>query len=342
MIKYILTLSLCLICCKNVSAQSTFNSKQMIGITPMVCYELDLPMDANKALAQKLSQVATKNGFGSTSGQFVLTANPVITDKQVTATAPSRYIVNIDLSIYVINVGEKVVVNEITIPLRGMHRLENKAFISAINQLNSSNPNVRNFMEQARTKIVDYYSTQTPTILAKATSMAEREDYEGAMQLLSSIPDFIELYPAVINLMDQIYEKELEVKTIAIMEHAKTEIINGRYENAMKIILKVNPVSPNAKDAYAMIDQIKAKMDQAIAAANEEKRLQLEEEKRKFDLQREDMLRLQDNNMELEKARIESMGEYAAESGNAQSSRNSSDSKATSNSIASLILGSLL
>jgi len=338
-IKFIYTLIVCFMFCNHTWSQSTLQSKQMIGITPIVCNELNLPVDANKAVTQKLVQIATKNGFGSTSGAFILTANPVVVDKQVTATAPSKYIVNIDISLYVINIGERVIINEITIPLRGIHRLENKAFISAIQQLNTSNPRVRNFMEQARTKIVDYYATQTPTILSKASSMAERENYKGAMQLLSSIPDFIEQYPAVIDLMDQIYKKELEVNTIAIMQSAKAEIIKKDYDKAMSIILSVNPVSPNAKAAYAMIDQINVKIEQETAKADEQRRLELEEEKRKFDLQREDMLKLQKDEIVLEKARIESMNKYAAESfKNEQNIRKTVD-ESVSRAVASLILG---
>lgn len=334
-IKSIYTLILCLMFCNYTWSQNTIQSKQMIGITPIMCNELNLPVDANNAMTQKLIQIATKNGFGSISGVFILTANPVIVDKQVTATAPSKYIVNIDVSLYVINVGERVVINEITIPLRGIHRLENKAFISAIQQLNTSNSKVRNFMDQARTKIVDYYATQTPTILAKASSMAEREDYRGAMKLLSSIPDFIEQYPAVIDLMDQIYSKELEANTIGIMQSAKAEIVKKDYEKAMSIILSVNPVSPNAKDAYAMIDQINVKIEKEKAEADEQRRLELEEEKRRFDLQRADMLKLQEDKMVLEKARIESMKESSKSAQNTKKTVDESVSKA----VASLILG---
>lgn len=157
-------------------SQNTIQPTQMIGITPVVCKELNLPVDALNSLNQKLLQIVTKNGFGSVSGDFVLTANPVITNKQMTPTAPQQFIVDIDLSIYIINVAEEIIIAEITLPLKGINRLENKATISAINNLKSNNPTIRNFMNQSRSKIINYYSTQASTALAEAEAISERGD----------------------------------------------------------------------------------------------------------------------------------------------------------------------
>ena len=68
----------------------------------MLSDKADLPSAAKSLLAQKLGQIATQNGFGSVSGQIVLTANAVTVDKTATATAPVQLVVKMDVTLYVI------------------------------------------------------------------------------------------------------------------------------------------------------------------------------------------------------------------------------------------------
>ena len=335
--KYVYIILICFFISPRVIAQEAMESKQMIGITPMVFEQLGLPADAHRSLSMKLRQISVRNGFGSASGAFVLTADPVIVDKQMTATAPSQFIVNVDLSMYIVNVAEMSIVSELTVSLRGVDRLENKAMISAINSLSSSNPTVRNFMENSRKKIISYYTTNIPTILAQAETLVDMENYDGALRMLSSVPDFVDQYPAVLDLMTQTYKKNLEMQTLALIKAAKSEIINGNYTEALTIINKTNPTSPNAKEAYAVIDVIEGKIETQKAKEDANNRLALEEQKRRFDLQREDMLRGQEDKAELDLARVDAMTKV-----NEQQSKTSKLSKKQEKSIVSLLFGDLL
>ncbi|MBE9488475.1 MAG: hypothetical protein IMY73_04750 [Bacteroidetes bacterium] len=311
MIKRLMILAFACIATTATYAQKTLNSKQMIGITPIVCNELDLPGDANRSLTQKLRQISTKNGFGAISSNFILTANPVVVDKQMTPSAPAQFIVELDVSIYVVNVSEQIIVNEITTTVKGINRLENKAFIAAINRLNARTPAIRNFMEQSRTKIVSYYTTKLPKIISNAKSLAEREEYDKALAILGTVPDCVEGYEAVVDLMSQTYKTKLKIETTALIQEAKSEITQGNYDDAMDIINNVNPVSPNAKEAYAMLDKINNKIEAEKRAATAERLAALEEQKRQFDLKRIDMQKQQQNNFELSKLTAESAKEVA-------------------------------
>ncbi len=335
-IKNICISALCIVGSYGANAQNTLNSKQLIGITPMVCNELNFPTDANKAITQKLIQISTKNGFGSTSGAFIITANPVITSKQATATAPSQYIVDVDMSIFVVNVADELIIGEITVPLKGIDRLENRAFMSAVRSLKSNDPTIRNFMEQTRAKIVDYYVTQSPGLLDKAGALAQQGEYKKAMSILSSIPTFTDVYPAVLELMNDVHSKQIELNTTQLMQTAKAEIIDEDYPAAMSTIASVDPASPNAKEAYAMLDEVSKKFEKYKEKQNESERKELEEEKRRFDIVRKDMNKLQADKVALEAATTKSLKLSGATNEEAKNMINATISKA----VASMILGS--
>lgn len=82
-------------CCAPWLLTGQTQQEERIAITPMVCDALDLPADARAALNQKLVQMTVQNGFGATGGPFILTADVRTVDKQVTATAPAQYIVEL-------------------------------------------------------------------------------------------------------------------------------------------------------------------------------------------------------------------------------------------------------
>ena len=85
---------------------------------------------------------------------------------------------------------------------------------------------------------------------------------------------------------------------------AEAEIHKGNYAEAMDALVAVNPASNKAKEAYAMIDQVAAKMSEAERAAREAELARLEQE-------REASQRAFDNQMMLEKMRLEASSKAA-------------------------------
>lgn len=239
-----------------VKAQNSVNAEKLIGITAVTANDVDIPNDACKSLLNKLRSIASKNGYGSTSSAFFIVGEPYIIDKQMTPTVPAQFIVDVELSLYIYNYYDGVIVHEITIPLKGIHRLENKAMIAAINTLQTTNPNIRKFMDIGREKIVDYYMVKVPKIIEKAQQLANNEDYYEAIKLLHSVPEFANQYSAVLDMTTQIYQKMLAIETIKSINEANVEIIKGNYTDALTIILEVNPISPNSNEAYALMTKI--------------------------------------------------------------------------------------
>lgn len=285
-------------CCTIALKAQQLSAKDMVAITPMVSTALKLPEDAIKSLGVKLGQMVTQNGFGSNSSQFVLTANLVVLDKQATATTPVQFMVDLEVSVYLLDVEEGVAIDEMSFNVKGVDRLENKAMIQAINTIKPKSPKTAEFMANCRQKIIDYYNARIPVILTKAKSLADRDEYEEAIYLLSGVPECIDQYPQVADMMTQVYVKMLDRDALAAIKTAKGQIAIKNYEEAFDALEAVHPSSTHYKEAVGMINQVK---QQILAKEN----AAYAERIRRYDQAREDAMRIHDDKVMLTKMNIE-------------------------------------
>lgn len=293
--------------------QQTLSSKEMVAITPVLSRSIDLPAHAQKTLGNKLSQIATQNGFGSVSGEFVLTANTLVVDKQMTATAPVRFVVELEVSLYVLNVLEGTVIDEMSVVVKGIDTQDHKAIIQAINQIKPKSSEIRRFMEECRVKLIEYYNTRIPTLLAKANSLAERFQYEEALMVLSAIPEMVDQYPTVADQMVAICTKMLDREATIAIQEAKSKIAQKDYEAALDALAAVDPASTKSKEAFDLIESIKKSIDEKEAAEMAEKLQRYEDSK-------EAALRAYDDKVALEKMRIEAARKVGVETAKTQAS----------------------
>lgn len=293
-------------CCLpwNGIGQKILSSKDMVAITPAVPSELALPEYARKALYQKLIQVVTQNGFGSISGDLFLTANVIVTDKQVTATVPAQFVVNLEVSFYLLNLQEKVILAEMALPLKGIDKTENKAMSQAINNLNPRNPTVRNFMNQCRTKVIDYYTTRIPALLAKARSLADRTDYTGALAVLAAVPESVDEYPAVADLMVSIYVQKIDKEATVAIQEANAQLAAQDYIAALNALLTVDASSTHFGKTTKMIASIKQQLDAKA-------KVEAEAELAKYEAELAAQQKAHDDEVMLKKMRIAAAKEEA-------------------------------
>lgn len=296
--KFLYGIAILLLCSFYSQGQEVLSAKEMVAVTPVVPDGLDLPDYAKKALEHKLIQITTQNGFGSISGEIALTANVITTDKQVTGTIPAQYVVSLEVSLIVVNVLEGTIINEIAVPLKGIDKAENRAITMAFNNLNPRSPAIRNFMNQCRKKIIDYYTTRIPALTAKAKSLADRTEYDQALAVLASVPESVDEYPAIADQMVAIYMKKIDKDGTAFLQNAKAKLAQHDLEGALNELIRIDPSSNCFTKATEMIDAIKQKAD-------EKEKAELEREMQQLEAEKEAQQKAQENQVMLEKLRIE-------------------------------------
>lgn len=262
----VLIMALALHISGNLYAQQTLTAKDMIAISPLVCDKLPLPSDAKSSLQTKMIQMVTANGFGASSTRYALVPNATVIDKQVTPTTPAQYIVELEVSLYVYDAVEDFVVDQTSFVVKGVDRLENKAIIQAINQIRGTSPQSKSFMNSCRSKIIDYYNTRIPALISKAESLSERQQYDQAIAILASVPETVDQYQVVAELMTGVYKKKIDHDATIAIQAAKGKMAMGDFEGVLAELSSVDPASTKSKEASGMIATIKAKIDQAQQA----------------------------------------------------------------------------
>lgn len=260
----------------SVKSQTTLSSKEMVAITPVVCTALDIDSNSKSMLNMKLMQVVTANGFASTSYRYALVPNIVMINKQVAPTVPVMYSLEFELSLYVVDMVEGIIVAEESFVLKGLDRVEGRAYTSAFNQLNPRSPQMTNFMERSRTSILDYYTTRTTTLLKKAESLAERELYDEAIEVLTPIPESVDEYAVVCETLVAIYKKKLDKEAKVALQNVEILVASEKYDEAMEELKKIDPASSYWAQANATIEKIVSTMEAKKKAALEAEKIRLE------------------------------------------------------------------
>lgn len=235
-----------------------FSQERNIAITPLLPEEVDIPESLRPMLQQKLLQIATTNGYGSESDDFILTANVMVLEKTAVPTVPPQINLTLEVSLYVINRLEKVIVAEKSVQIGGIDKTENSAYTQALKQLNPRKSEIRSFMTSAREKIVEYYTEKLPALLSKAQSLADMGDTDEALAVLSTIPEVVPEYPLVAELMSEFYLKSLDTECAGILREAQGKLAVKNYEDALDLLVTVDPLSSHFQEAGQMIDSIHA------------------------------------------------------------------------------------
>lgn len=259
-IKRLISLITCVLMAISLFGQASAQSK--IAIAPFVSEELDVHESIKSTLEKKLMQMATQNGFGASSSAFVITPSLDIIDKYATATVPSQFVVEMEVSFFVVNIVEDIIVSEISYEVKGVDTSEQKAIKAAINQVNVKSPRVRKFMEASRAKIVEYYADRVPVILEKAEAQANIGEYENALATLNAVPESVEGYSMVLDKMTEIYLKKVDKDAKMVLQEAKAKMALKEYNVAMDKLLKIPPTCSYFEEASNMFDNIKSDFEE--------------------------------------------------------------------------------
>jgi len=275
--------------------------------------ENKLPSEGKAQLEIKLKQIASNYSMaGSVANpRFIITANISITTKDIIPGPPQQIAQNMDITLFIGDAIENKIFSNIVISSSGVGTNENKAFIDAIKQINTKNKKIETFLEEAKTKIIAYYSTQCDFINQKAVALKQQEKYSEAIYTLAQIPEVSkECYFKALNEMAVIYDLKINNEANSLLKNANSVWSANPNEQgaqeAIRFIMKINPQAKCYADASKLLNTINTKI---IADEKERLRKQEEYEKRQQEIDAENAK----TKAELEKQRINAYREVAVE-----------------------------
>lgn len=226
-----------------------------------------MPKQAESLLKNKLNEITTKNGLGggATNPQFILTANVAIITKDVLPTGNGMLAYTLQVTFYVADYVNKVSFASTSIEVKGAGVGEEKAYISAIKTIPAGKPEIKQMLEQGKTKIIEYFNSKCDFIIKEAKSLADQKKFGDAIFKLTSVPDVCkECYNKAMDNVKPIFQMYMDDKCHKDLAKAKTAWGGSlNYDGAMAAQSYLSGITPDAKcygEAQELVKEIKAKV----------------------------------------------------------------------------------
>ena len=324
---------ICSLYIMNITAQEVpkLDDFGRIILNSHISEKLELTSEVKNTLLTKLDQISSANGMGGSqiNHRFIITANVTIGSKDIIAGPPQMLAQNLELTLFIGDAITNTIFSTISLSLKGVGTNENKAYIDAFKNINPKNKEVVAFLDEGKTKIINYYSTNCDFILKDAQALTKQEKYDEAIYKLSLVPDVCkECYFKCLDTLTTIYQKKIDADCKIKLNQAKSLWAAQQTpigaEKVGDILSSINPMASCQGEIEYFIKTIdtKLKADEKarwefkmkqyadkIEAQKEQVRITEEKEKRD-DTYRETQ---STRNYEIDKIRVNSYREVAIE-----------------------------
>lgn len=223
-----------------------------------------LDNNTKSILKNKLIQISSsQDGIASTEyGAIVMVPEVNIINSNVVSGGMRRIVsVELGITVTVRNIITNTVFNTLQIITAGEGYSDVEAKRSAINKINVLSSEYMQFVKMTKSKIIDYYNTNTATIIAKANALASQQLYDEALALLSTYPESLSGYEKISNAMTSIFEKCQTMYCSQILLSAQSEYSRQNYSEAAELVAMIDAQSSCAPQAQALLNSIKKNMD---------------------------------------------------------------------------------
>lgn len=239
---------------------------QQINLSPYIDETSEIPASVEKVVYGKLGSIITSCGFGNVANQrFVLVPKASVVTEDVTETAPTMYAYTLNINLCIGDGVTGTLFSSKNVQVKGVGTSKSKAYMQAFNTLNGRDAELKAFVEKAKEKILQYYQLNGASILQHAKTLAGKQEFDAAIDELSSIPSACgPLYTQANQLMLSFYNKMLAQEGDKMLAQA-TAIWNASQdadaaERAGELLSQINPQSPAYAKAKVLFASIKKRI----------------------------------------------------------------------------------
>lgn len=227
-----------------------------------------MPASAKQVLNTRLGQIITKNGISDVSynSRFIITPNVSVISKDVVASAPPKIAYNLDVTLYIGDGLNGTLYSSRSFNVKGVGNNETKAYIAAIKQLRANSNEMQSFVSEGKEKIIDFYNTNCEMINKEATSLANQNRYEEALNLLVNIPSISSCFDksqrAIKNMYQNVIDRncKLKVAEATAIWNADQDIYAANKAGA--ILESIEPSSKCYSEVKSLFSKIEKRVKQ--------------------------------------------------------------------------------
>lgn len=241
----------------------------------------DIPQSAYRILQNKMNQMISKKGIGGMDNQrFIMTANVYELTKDITATAPPMHAITIEVTFYIGDGIDGILFASKSITGKGVGETEDKAYINALKAVKPLDPELSEFVEEGKVKIIEYYDFNIERIIAEANSIKNMEKYDEAINLLMSVPKASDGYLKAMEAAESIYKEKVEIeaeKNKEKMEQESAMLLNKakniwssglNFQSAKEATAILSNINPHSS-SFTEAERLRAEIENEIKTSNQ-------------------------------------------------------------------------
>jgi len=234
---------LCTVCIAQRSFGDSGDASK-IFLSVYIPDQVDKMPDAGiNILENKLNQIITNNGIaGGVNSRFIITANVVMLTKDITPTSPPMQAYTLEITLYIGDAVDGIKFSSHAITVKGVGENETKAYISALRNINTSDPKYQEFINEGKNKIVNYYKSKCDNIINESKGLSAQNQFDEAILKLVSVPEICkECYDKCIGMCLDVYKAKMEHDCLETIQKSRTLMTQGKFDEASDNLSKMTP-----------------------------------------------------------------------------------------------------
>ena len=170
------------------------------------------PTGAKAMIENKLTQLLTRNGIAGMDylGQFILTVTTTPLDKDVIPGPPQKISEKMEMNLYIVDAYAKKIFSSTSLTVKGIGETENRCYMNALSHMPLQSPALSKFIDEGKTKIIDYYDHEADNLIKKAQFLSKQKQYDEAMSVITLIPQQCKRYDDALAVGLQMYQAYID------------------------------------------------------------------------------------------------------------------------------------
>lgn len=268
-----------------------------IAINVYIPENTSLSKESREYLSDKVSRILSDNDIlgNNYSDRFYITAKVHIEDKHIISGMPQRVSQKLEITYKIGDAVENIVYSTYSETYKGIGTNETKSQINAFSQIRS-NDGYSKFIQEAKGRIVQFYSERCGSIVQEAEINARNREYDKAIYQLSLIPYGVDCYNDALAQLKRIYSEKMEYENFSLLSQAQQAWnSNPTKDGAKKAVGYLSAIKPSSS-IQKQVQELLNSMSRKLQADEErewklmlkqyehEQELKLQEEQNSADL----------------------------------------------------------
>ena len=263
------SLIIALLACFTLSMQAQNPTKPESTLALRVLVEEPIepaPLTSKQLLENKLNALLTQNGVAAMDymGQFFITVRVTPLNKDILPGPPTKISETMEVTFYIADLYNQVVFSTTSATVKGLGETESKCYLNALKQLKINTPQMQQFVEEGKTKIIAYYNAQADKMIAQAQALSKMKKYDEALWIISTIPAECDKYNDALKIGVAIYQEYVDHLCDVNLAKARTAWVSDQNalgaEAAGEYLSQIYPDAKCYGDAMKLYSEIKGKV----------------------------------------------------------------------------------